>query len=226
MKRMIIFVTVMLLFVGGVLSFTSQVYGQSAKKVLMIPREGYSADLDLMIKLEIGVMRLLLKNAGLDVDIATTTGISILGANEKVTDIKRLRNVKIDDYAGVIIPCMAVGGAGSPPPAVSPEVISVVRKALSDGKPVAANGNAPVTLAEAGVLKGKKYSYMRDPLKPTERIPFTIPAFEGGIYSGSGLVQDGLIITSGVCANIERSMGMENGTVKLTKAFIAAIGLK
>jgi putative intracellular protease/amidase len=225
MRKITVLVAIMVILAGGI-SSSSLAFGQSAKKVLMIPREGYSADLDLMIKMEIGVMRLLLKNAGLDVDIATTTGISILGPNEKVTDIKRLRNVKIDDYAGVIIPCMAVGGAGSPPPAVSPEVISIVRKALSDGKPVAANGNAPVTLAEVGVLKGKKYSYMRDPLKPTERIPFTIPAFEGGIYSGSGLVQDGLIITSGVCPNIERAMGMENGTVKLTKAFIAAIGPK
>jgi len=208
-----------------VLSFSSQAFGQGAK-VLIIPREGYSADLDLMIKMEIGVMRLLLKNAGLDVDIATTTGISILGPSEKVTDIKWLRNVNIDNYAGVIIACMAVGGSGSPPPAVPPEVIALVQKALSNGKPVAANGNAPCVLAEAGVLKGKKYSYMRDPLKPTERISFTIPAFQDGIYSGSGLVQDGLIITSGVCANIERARGMENGTVKLTKAFIAAVTKK
>ena len=192
----------------------------------MSPREGYSADLDLMIKMEIGVMRLLLKNANLDVDIATTTGLSILGANEKVTGIKVLRNINIDDYAGVIIPCMAVGGGSNPPPPAPAEVIAVVKKALSDGKPVAANGNAPATLAEAGVLKGKKYSYLRDPLKPTATIAFTLPAFKDAIYSGTGLVQDGLIITSGICANTEKSSGMENGTVKLTKAFIAAVAKK
>ena len=222
MRKVSIFVAVMLFFIAGVVSFTAEVYGQSAKKVLMIPREGYSADLDLMIKMEVGVMRLLLKNAGLAVDVATTSGLPIVGPNEKITDIKQLRNININDYAGVIIPCMAVGGAMQPYPAVAPEVIAIVKKALSDGKPVAANGNAPATLAEAGVLKGKKYSFMRDPLKPTQTAP-TFPAFQDAIYDGSGLVQDGLILTSGVCPTLEKVLGMENGTVKLTKAFIVAV---
>lgn len=224
MKKVSLFAAIVVL--GVIVSFSPQAFGQGKSKVLMIPREGYSVDLDLMIKMEIGVMTLLLKNAGFDVDIATTTGISILGPTEKVTGIKRLRNINIDNYAGVIIACMAVGGGGQPPPAVSPEVVAIIRKALSDGKPVAANGNAPSTLAQAGGLKGKKYSYMRDPLKPTATIEFTIPTFEDAIYSGTGLVQDGLIITSGVCANIEKALGMENGTVKLTKAFIAAVARK
>jgi putative intracellular protease/amidase len=176
-----------------------------------------------MIKMEIGVMKVLLKNAGVDVDVATTSGMAIQGPTEKVTDIKQLRNVKLDDYAGVIIACMAVGGGNQPYPAVPAEVMAIVKKALADGKPVAANGNAVVVLAEAGVLKGKKYSYMRDPLKQTAHVSFTIPAFQDAVYGGSGLVQDGKILTSGVCANIEKNMGMENGTAKLTKAFIAAV---
>ncbi len=225
MRRIGIIVIVMLFCVAGVISFASQVNGQAAKKVLMLPREGYSADLDLMIKMEVGVMRLLLKNAGLEVDVATTSGLPIVGPNEKITEIKQLRNININDYSGVIIPCMAVGGAMQPYPAVPHEVIAIVKKALSDGKPVAANGNAPATLAEAGVLKGKKYSFVRDPLKSTQIAP-ALPAFQDAIYSGSGLVQDGLIITSGVCPTLEKVLGMENGTVKLTKAFIAAIGPK
>ena len=70
MRKISIFVTLMLFFMSGVISFTSQVYGQSARKVLMIPREGYSADLDLMIKMEVGVIPILLKRAGFEVDIA------------------------------------------------------------------------------------------------------------------------------------------------------------
>ncbi len=224
MKKIVIFLTIMTLVVTGIISLESQVYGQSAKKVLMIPREGYSADLDLMIKMEVGVMRLLLKNAGLGVDIATPSGMSILGTADKITDIKLLRDINLDGYAGVIIPCMAVGSIPGPP--VSPKVIEIVKKALSDGKPVAANGNAATTLAEAGVLKGKKYSFQRDPLKPTATTTLTDDRFTDAIYSGSGMVQDGQIITSGVCANIEKVRGMENGTVKLTKAFIAAVGKK
>jgi len=224
MKKIVIFLTVMILVTSGVISLESQVYGQSAKKVLMIPREGYSADLDLMIKMEVGVMRLLLKNAGLGVDIATPSGMSIIGTTDKITDIKLLRNINLNDYAGVIIPCMAVGSIPGPP--VSPKVIEIVKKALSNGKPVAANGNAATTLAEAGVLKGKKYSFQRDPLKPTATSTLTDDRFTDAIYSGSGMVQDGQIITSGVCANIEKVQGMENGTVKLTKTFIAAVATK
>ncbi len=219
-------VSILAIMLMLVISFSTQAFGQGGSKVLLIPREGYSADLDLMIKMEIGVMRILLKNAGLGVDIATTTGLPILGVNEKVTDIKALSNININDYSGVIIACMAVGGGGTPPAAASPEVIAIVKRALSDGKPVGANGNAPSTLAQAGVLKGKKYSYQRDPLQPTATIKFTLPVFEGAIYSGSGLVQDGLIITSGVCANTEKASGMENGTVKFTKAFIEAVTKK
>jgi hypothetical protein len=40
------------------------------------------------------------------------------------------------------------------------------------------------------------------------------------------VAQDGQIITSGVCANIEKVWGMENGTVKLTKTFIEAVAKK
>ncbi len=95
MRKVSLFAIVVIL--AGIISFSPQAFGQGKSKVLMIPREGYSADLDLMVKMEIGVMRLLLKNAGLDVEIATTTGIPILGPTEKVTDVKCLRNINIDN---------------------------------------------------------------------------------------------------------------------------------
>lgn len=224
MKKITVFLTLMILAASAVISLESQVYAQNPKKVLMLPREGYSSDLDLMLKMEVGVMSRLLKDAGLELDIATTSGNSIVGTTEKITGIKQLRSVNLDDYAGVIIPCMAVGAF--PGPTVPPEVIAIVKKAVADGKPVAANGNAAITLAEAGVLRGKKYSFVRDPLKPSARATATDDRFTGGIYSGAGVVQDGQIITSGVCPNIERTQGMQGGTVTLTKAFIATITKK
>jgi putative intracellular protease/amidase len=224
MRKISIFLTLALFVIAGGISFASQVYGQAGSKVLMIPREGYSADLDLMIKMEVGVMNLLLKNAGFEVDIATPSGMPILGPTRKIEKVLRLSEVKLDNYVGVIIPCMAVGSF--PGPAVSPEVVAIVKKALSDGKPVAANGNSPIILAEAGVLKGKKYSFLKDPLKTTTQMPRTDLRFEGAIYGGPGVVQDGKIITSGVCPTIESSQGLEGGTVKITKAFIVAIGPK
>ncbi len=94
------------------------------------------------------------------------------------------------------------------------------------GEALRQNGCESVRCEGRGVLKGKKYSFIKDPLKATENFPRTDLRFEGAIYGGSGVVQDGKIITSGVCANIERIRGLEGGTVKLTKAFIAAVAKK
>jgi putative intracellular protease/amidase len=213
-----------MILLAEIVFFSSQALGQSSSKVLMIPREGYSTDLDLMIKMEVGVMTLLLKKAGFEVDIASTSGQAILGPTQKIEKVARLSEIKLDDYAGVIMPCMAVGMFPGPP--VSPEAVAVVKKAFSDGKPVAAAANSSIVLAEAGLLRGKKFTYATDPLNPGPGYPRTDRRFEGAIYSGPGVVQDGKIITSGVCPNIQRVSGMQDGTIELTQKFIAAIGSK
>jgi putative intracellular protease/amidase len=222
MRKISIFAIMVIL--SGIISFSSQAFGQGGSKVLLIPREGSSLDLDLMIKMEVGVMTILLKNAGLAVDIATTSGRPILGHTEKIEKVMFLSDVKLDEYAGVIMPCMAVGGFPGPP--VSPEAVAVVKKALGEEKPVAASTYSVIILAEAGVLKGKKYAFPRDPFKPTQQLPRTDPRFEGAIYGGPGVVQDGKIITSGICSNLEKVTAMPSGTIELTKIFIAAIGPK
>jgi putative intracellular protease/amidase len=228
--------TTLVVMMAAVILFSSlfsvepaKAFGESTSKVLMIPREGHSQDLDLMIKEEVGVMIELLKNAGFDVDIATISGQPILGSSQKIENVIKLREVNVTNYAGVIMPCMAVGLF--PGPLVDPEAVAMVRKVLSDGKPVAAALGSINVLAEAGVLKGKKYSYFRDPLKTDARWGLTDPRFSGAIYIGPGTTQDGNIITCGVCPYTEKSYGwgldafdMENGPVKLTKALIAAMG--
>ena len=97
MRRISIFTIMVIL--AGIISFSSQAFAQSGSKVLMIPREGYSPDLDLMIKMEIGVMTKLLKKAGFDVDIATTSGQSIIGPTQKIEKVARLSEIKLGDYA-------------------------------------------------------------------------------------------------------------------------------
>lgn len=222
MRKIIIFI--MAVIIAGSILFSSQAFAQSGRKVLMIPREGYSADLDLMLKMELGVMTLLLKNAGFQVDVATDSGQSILGQTEKIEKVMRLSEINLDDYVGIIMPCMAVGWYPGPP--VSYEAVTMVKKALSDGKPVAAASNGSVVLAVAGLLNGKKYAYFRDPLKMQKEWKRTDLRYKGGIYSGDGVVQDGKIITSGVCPALQRAYGKQDTTVPLTKAFIAAIGPK
>jgi len=221
MRKISIFVTLMLFFIAGVISFTSQVYGQSTGKVLMMPREGYSPDLDFMLKMEVGVMNLLLKRAGFQVDVATSSGQPIVGPTEKIEKVMTLSEIKLDDYMGVIMPCLGIGNVP-----VAPEAVAVVKKALADGKPVAAALGSVRVLAEAGLLKGKKYAFSADPLKTTETRKRPELRFVDAIYSGPGVVQDGKIITSGGCPITEKILGLQNRTVELTQTFIAAIGPK
>jgi putative intracellular protease/amidase len=226
MKRYFVTIpAVMLLVSMAFISVASDALAQGSGKALMILREGFSSDLDLAIKMEVGVMNLLLKKAGYEVDIASTSGQPVLGPTQKIDKVSRLSDVKVNDYAGVILPCMGVGAFPGPP--ISPEAVAAVKKALEDGKPVAASSNASAVLAYAGLLKGKKYAYATDPLNPGSDWPIprrTDQRYEGALYSGPGVVQDGKIITSGVCPILERALGLPNGTVELTKKFIAAMG--
>jgi putative intracellular protease/amidase len=218
-----------ILFLSLISIDPAQALGENSSKVLMIPREGYSSDLDLMIKEEVGVMSALLKKAGFEVDIATTSGQPIIGPTRRIQNLLKLGDVDVKEYAGIIMPCMAVGLLPGPP--VAPDAVAIVKKALDSGKPVAAALGSVNVLAEAGVLKGKKYSYLSDPLKAGPVWRRTDPRFADGIYIGPGTTQDGNIITCGVCPNTEKMYGWgvdpydpEYSTIKLTKAFIAALG--
>jgi len=229
MRKSIILGTIVLAM--GIISLSShpilgptEVFGQNAGKVLMILPEGYCPDTDFMIKMEVGVMTILLKRAGIEADIATTSGMPISGPTQKIEKVLRLADVKSDDYVGVIMPSMGVGAFPGPP--VSPEAVAMVRRVLTEGKPVAAGICSVTVLAEAGVLKGKKYAFIKDPLTTDANFKRTDLRFEGAIYSGDGVVQDGQIITAGACPLCERGLGLQNKTVELTKAFIAALGSK
>jgi putative intracellular protease/amidase len=210
----------------------TQAFAQSASdKVLIIPREGYSQDLDLAISKEIGVMAKLLTSAGFIVDIATTSGQSITGQSQKIEHVKRLAEVNVNEYAGIIMPCMGVGFFPGPP--VAPEAVLAVQKTLASGKPVAAALGSVNVLAEAGALKGKKYSYLRDPLKPDAASTYSDARFADAIYVSPGVTQDGQIITCGVCPISEKvynwgmdPFGTPSAPVKLTEMFIAAMGSK
>jgi protease I len=202
----------------------SEALAQDARKVLVVPREGYSNDLDLMISKELNVMLAMLKEAGYQTVIATTSGVSIISPTTTIKPDLILSEVKIEDYAGVIMPCMAVGMYPGPP--VSSETVSIVKQALAAGKPVAAATGSAIVLAEAGLLKGKEYAYNGNPLEASERRNRTDSRFVGGIYKGDGVVQDGNIITSGVCPSTSERFNLPDRTVDITSAFIASLSRK
>ena len=190
----------------------------SGPKVLMIIREGSPHDPDLMIQMEVGTMMRLLKKAGFGVDVASLSGQDVSGPTQKIEKVLRLSDVKLDDYVGVIIPCMGVMEG-----IASPEMVKVVRDVVAKGKPIAASNGGATVLGKAGVLKGRKYAFAIYPSEPQFKQFFDATDLEGATYSGTGVVQDGKIITAGGCPRSELYLGRQNRTLELTQTFIAAI---
>jgi putative intracellular protease/amidase len=95
--------------------------------------------------------------------------------------------------------------------------VSFIKEAYSEGKPIASQTLCVADFAKAGILAGKKYAFTVEP-DVTE-----YPEFEGGIFSGEGVIRDGLIITSGTCPWKAREYGKPDGTQKLTELFIHAV---
>jgi len=191
------------------------VYAKAAdapKILLIIPNVINPENIDTVLNKEIGVMKGMLEKANFKVVAATIDGLPIKGSIETFTPDLKLSDVKIDGYSGVIIACMA-SGESTP---VFPEAVLMVKQAITQGKPVAASHSSVNVLAEAGVLAGKRYSFRYDP-------QIRYPSFTGAIYGGIGVVQDGNIITCGICPPVSEGQGFPDCTVELIQAFITAL---
>jgi putative intracellular protease/amidase len=147
------------LLIAVILSAITLAYANDTPKVLLFMRNAQtSGDLEYMLKKEVGVMKDTLEKAGYKVVVATLDGSSFSAGSTTVTADIKLSDANLADYAGFILPCLAVPSYPAPPE-VSPEAITLVQAAISAGKPVAAQTGSLWTLAIAGVLKGKKYAY-------------------------------------------------------------------
>ena len=219
MKKLAMFLLVAIAFSVSISSDVAQT--QNVQKVLLIPRGGLSSDLDLMLEKEVGLMITILEEHGFEVEIATASAEPIKGNNVPINLMPdfTLSEVVVSDYAGIIMPCMAVGLLPGPP--VSPIVIRKVKEAVEAGKPIAAQLGSVQILAEAGVLKTRGYAFSTNPLEP--EYGNKDPRFYGAIYKGVGVVKDGNIITSGMCPFIAQITGMPDGTAELTEKLISEI---
>jgi putative intracellular protease/amidase len=192
----------------------SYAYAQNAPKVLLFMRNAQkSGDLEYMLKKEVGVMKDILEKSGYRVIVATLDGSSFTAGSTIVKADIKLADVKVAEYAGFILPCLAVPSYPAPPE-VSPDAIALVKNAVSAGKPVAAQTGSLWTLAEAGLLKGKKYAYAME-----EKSPY----FAGSTFAGTGVVRDGLIITSGICPYMALKSKDKDGTEPLALALAEAM---
>ena len=196
-----------LLILGIAFSSIFELHSQELNKVLLFIQDG-SMDLEYMLKKEVGIMKETIEAAGFKVEIATLSGEPISAGSMNLKPDLKISDVSVPHYEGFILPCMATQNQPSE------EAVTMIKEAAEGGKPVAAQLGSIQTLAKAGLLKGKKYASV---------LEFADPYFEGSILSGTGVVKDGNIITSGICPFMARNRDIKDGTVDLALALINAI---
>lgn len=94
-----------------------------------------------------------------------------------------LKDARADQYDGVIF----VGGMGATEYWDNPAAHALARAIHGAGKPTTAICLAPMTLANAGLLEGKKATIWKDAVSDFKT--------KGVVYTGSPVEQDGRIIT-------------------------------
>jgi transcriptional regulator GlxA family with amidase domain len=186
-------------------------YAGGKGKVLIILRET-SDNMNMMIENELKPIQALILDAGFSIDIASETKTVLGSGSSTITPNLKLSDVKVKNYVGVVVPCMAAGGTPKALPAVA---IDVVRQANAIGLPIAAQQSGVEVLAKAGVLKGRKYAFVSGDQNLAPE----------GTYAGNGVVKDGMIITSGACPFLHQAMGLKDGTAEMTKGFIGMMKL-
>ncbi len=188
----------------AVFACLGQPSGRGAK-VLVVVRDG-SENLEAMILDELNTMLSALKGAGAVVTVATGSGEPVAIGKASFSPDLKLEAVRVADYDGLIIPCMASSVR-------TEQVVAIVRDAASAGIPIAAGDGAIFNLRDAGLLQGRRYAL--DPM------------FEGslneGTSAGRGVVQDGLLITAGSCPNDSAEKNRVDSTKDLTAKFIRAV---
>lgn len=127
----------------------------------------------------------LLEQRGAQVTIACSELGEVIGVKGmKVTPDILLNAVKVEDYDAVIF----VGGPGSSEYWDDPEAHSMAKETVAAGKILGAICIAPVTLANAGLLEGKKATVFSSERGRLEA--------GGAIYTGADVEVDGKIITA------------------------------
>ena len=186
-------------------STTATAGTDSKAKVLLALREG-SSNLQFMLSREIGVMLRMLDAAGYEVAATSASGRAMGTGALQISPELKLAEIRIADFAGLLLPSLAVGLTAPIPD----KLIEIVRKAAAGRIPIAAQHGSVVVLQRAGVLKKKRYAFEHG-------------VFTEGMYAGTGVVRDGNIITSGTCPYRARHTGRPDGTAALTRLFILAL---
>ena len=151
----------------------------TGKKVLMvIASNGYRDE-------ELEEPRSVLKANGAEVILASSSldeAKGVLGGKTK-PDIL-ISNVKAGDFDGVVF----VGGGGSSEYWQNPAAHRIAKDTYNLGKVISAICIAPVTLANTGILKGKRATVYHSEAEKLKSA--------GVIYTGRGVETDGNVVTA------------------------------
>jgi len=177
--------------------------------VLLIVRET-SDNMTLMIEREVKPIIQKLTEAGYAVTVASESGTKLKTEKAQLEVKKKLSNIKVKDYVGVVVPCMAAGGTEKETPQ---DAVRIVADAGKAGLPLAAQQSGVMILSLAGVLAGKDYAIAEE----------SKDLISGGNYKGTGVVRDGMVVTSGTCPFIAAEYGMKDGTEELVTSFISIL---
>lgn len=153
---------------------------------------------------ELFITKQVLEEDGRKVELASTkTGACLGSRGGGVTVNLVLEEINIDRYSAVVF----VGGGGSKLLWKNTLAHKIANDFNNQNKVVAAICLAPVTLAYAGILKGKKATVAGTEAKTLES--------QGAIYTGPGVTVDGQIVT----ANAPKASQLFGQTIsKLLKA--------
>lgn len=121
---------------------------------------------------------------GATVIVASSTKKEVTGMlGTKVIPDILMSEVNIDDYDAVIF----VGGSGANEYWENEKAHEIAKEAYNKGKVIGAICISPVTLARAGLLKGKKATVYPSEIENIKK--------EGVIYTGNSVEVDGKIVT-------------------------------
>lgn len=177
MKRILIILLMLVLSFG--LTLAQEEKPLSGKKIAMIIAPKDFRDEELLEPMTI------LLSKGAEVMVASSsldTAIGMLGAKMKPDML--ISNIKAKDWDAIVL----VGGQGAKEYWNDKVLHTILKDAVKEDKIIGAICIAPVTLANAGILKNKKatvYEGVADKLKS-----------KGANYTGSDVEQDGKIITA------------------------------
>ena len=128
--------------------------------------------------------RAVLEKAGVKVTVASSSlkeATGMLGLKAKADIL--LKDAKMEEYDGVVF----VGGMGATEYWESPVAHALARSAHAAGKLTSAICLAPMTLANAGLLKGKRATIWKEVAGDFKT--------KGVVYTGKAVERDGKLIT-------------------------------